>query len=390
MPECGPKTVLVVDDEDLFLRTIVDGFASSADRVNILTAPNGRYAAEILQRCSVDLVVTDLQMPEMDGFGLIALMSRICPEVPIIVMTAFGTPDTEGRLEGHGVFHHLDKPLDFQTLSERVFEALSASASGHLQGIALPTLLQMVEADRKTCTLCVKSNGTSGVLYFLKGTLVDAEAGSLQADEAALSLVCWEHPEIEILGGRVQRTRRIKMSLAEVLLEGFRQKDEQERSAKKAGGAWSAQASPKGEVGLVESIEREVEAMAAIDKLKELSGIEGFAGAAVFSPTGEQLAVLAGEMQHLKEVGILANNVLLNSQKASLEMGTGRGQQVHIEAEKAHIMVRCLNEGTDPLKSQPGKAHIHVVLILKDDASLGLAKMRLNSVTAKLADEFRM
>lgn len=101
------------------------------------------------------------------------------------------------------------------------------------------------------------------------------------------------------------------------------------------------------------------------------------------------MATLASDGQHLKEVGILANNVLLNAQKASIEMGTGRGQQVHVEAERAHILARCLNEGTDPLKSQPGKAHIHMVLVLKNDASIGLAKLRLGSVIEKLAEDFR-
>jgi len=86
---------------------------------------------------------------------------------------------------------------------------------------------------------------------------------------------------------------------------------------------------------------------------------------------------------------VLANAVLINAQKASLEMGTGRGQQVHIEAEKAHILARCLNEGTDPLRSQPGKAHIHMVVVLTNDASIGLAKMRMNSAIDKLAEDFR-
>ena len=129
--------------------------------------------------------------------------------------------------------------------------------------------------------------------------------------------------------------------------------------------------------------------MGATDKLKELTSIEGFAGAAVYTPTGEPMAALASDGQHLKEVGILANNVLLNAQKASIEMGTGRGQQVHVEAERAHILARCLNEGTDPLKSQPGKAHIHMVLVLKNDSSIGLAKLRLGSVIEKLAEDFR-
>ena len=130
--------------------------------------------------------------------------------------------------------------------------------------------------------------------------------------------------------------------------------------------------------------------MAAADKLKELANLDGFAGAAVYTPTGEPMATLAGESQHLKEVGILANNVLLNAQKASIEMGTGRGQQVHVEAERAHIFARCLNEGTDPLKSQPGKAHIHLVLVLKNDSAIGLAKLRMNSVIEKLAEEYRI
>ena len=102
------------------------------------------------------------------------------------------------------------------------------------------------------------------------------------------------------------------------------------------------------------------------------------------------MATLAVDGQHLKEVGVLANNVLLNAQKASIEMGTGRGQQVHVEAERAHILARCLNEGTDPLKSQPGKAHIHMVLVLKSDASIGLAKLRMSSVIEKLAEDFRI
>lgn len=129
--------------------------------------------------------------------------------------------------------------------------------------------------------------------------------------------------------------------------------------------------------------------MSSQDKLKEFTNIDGFSGAAVYTPTGEALSVLPGDVSNFKDIGVLANTVLLNAQKASLEMGTGRGQQVHIEAEKAHLLVRCLNEGTDPLKSQPGKAHIHVVMVLKNDASIGLAKMRLNSVAEKLAEDFR-
>jgi len=388
----GPKTVLIVDDEELFLRSVADGFAPHAARVNVLTASNGKLATEILTRCSVDLVVTDLKMPGMDGFELIAHMSRCCPTIPIIVMTAFGTPDVERRVEGQGVAHYLDKPLDFPALSKTVFDALDASASGHLEGITLPTLLQMIEADRKTCTVRVQCDEQVGHLYFNRGEPFDAEAGELRGDAAALAMVECEKPSIEILGGRVQRPRVITRSVSELLFEGLRVKDERARARRQDRGASGApSAAPASSAGgFTTESTRRAEPMAAADKLKELANLDGFAGVAVYTPTGEPMATLAGESQHLKEVGILANNVLLNAQKASIEMGTGRGQQVHVEAERAHIFARCLNEGTDPLKSQPGKAHIHLVLVLKNDSAIGLAKLRMNSVIEKLAEEYRI
>lgn len=133
--------------------------------------------------------------------------------------------------------------------------------------------------------------------------------------------------------------------------------------------------------------------MSVNELLKEFSAIDGFAGVAVFTPSGEPLGKVEAQDKNghlnLNDLGILANNVLLNAQKASLEMGTGKGELVHIEAEKAHILTRCLNEGTDSFKTQPGKAHIHLVLVLSDDSSIGLAKMRINSLIKKLAEDLR-
>ncbi len=69
------------------------------------------------------------------------------------------------------------------------------------------------------------------------------------------------------------------------------------------------------------------------------------AGVGIFTPSGESLAMLAADKINIKGIGVLANNVLLNAQKASIDMGTGRGQLVHVEAERAHIIVRCRIRG---------------------------------------------
>ncbi|MCX5871591.1 MAG: hypothetical protein NTY00_13400 [Deltaproteobacteria bacterium] len=131
--------------------------------------------------------------------------------------------------------------------------------------------------------------------------------------------------------------------------------------------------------------------MGVQEQLKEFSTLDGFAGVGLFTPAGESLAMLTADAKlNFNEIGVLANNVLMNAQKASLDMGTGKGEQVHIQAEHAQILVRSLNEGTDPLKSQPGKAHIHLVLVLNDESSLGMAKLRIKKVIPLLAVDFRL
>lgn len=396
MSEGAVQTVLLVDDEEFFLRSMVDGFAAHRAKVQLLTACHGRAALRVLERQPVDLVVTDLKMPEMDGFELVAELSRSRPGLPVIIMTAFGTPEIEDRLRASGITRSLDKPIDFQALSRSIFETLAASASGHLRGISLATLLQMVELDRKTCTVQVTADGRQGSLVFRDGQLLDAISGTNHGDDAALEILGWDQGAIELGPAAAPRTRVVTRHLSDLLMDAFRLRDERERRAAERQPDSGEKVFTPLDADLTEDLTlipvvppQEAVPMSAQDKLKELASIEGFSGAAVFTPTGEPLAVLQGDIANLKDVGVLANAVLLNAQKSSLEMGTGRGQQVHVEAENAHLLVRCMNEGTDPIRSQPGKAHIHLVVVLKNDASIGLAKMRMNSVAAKLAEDFR-
>jgi len=393
-----PSTVLIVDDEELFLRAVVDGFAGSTPDLTVLTAKNGKLAAQILDAHRVDLVVTDLKMPEMDGYGLLSHLSRHHPSIPAIVMSAFGTPEIESRLRDQGVTCVLAKPFNFPLLQKSIAEALSATASGNPTGISLDTFLDMIQIERETCTVLVESKEGEGLLHFKEGQLIQAQVGKSSGDAAALAILAWDEPTIELLKARTPPRGQSIQSLPSLLLEAFRLKNESSMnkaldppepskatplSPTDLGNLPSTQAHPP---TLSSNKERQ---MAAMDKLKELAQLDGFAGCGLFTPTGEALAVLEAPGVSLKEVGVLANNVLMNAQKASLEMGTGRGQQVHVEAEHAHILVRCLNEGTDPLRSLPGKAHIHLVLILKEDAAIGMAKLKINSVIAKLAEDFR-
>ena len=123
--------------------------------------------------------------------------------------------------------------------------------------------------------------------------------------------------------------------------------------------------------------------------LAKLKDIDGFIGVGAFTAQGELVTSLSTTNTKLAEIGALANDVLLKAQKATDVMGVGRGQMVHIEAPKAHILARCLNENVEFSQSSSGKAHVHMVLVLDQEANLGLAKMRLSSVIQEVAPFFR-
>ena len=125
------------------------------------------------------------------------------------------------------------------------------------------------------------------------------------------------------------------------------------------------------------------------DHFNELAAVEGFKGVAVFSPNGEMLDGVASGKFDIKAVGMFANNALLNAQKATDQMGVGRGNLMQIRAPQAIVLMRCLNEAPEFSQSVPGKAHFHTVVVLESEGNAGLASMLLDKAVGKIATELR-
>uniref|UniRef100_UPI004056B2A4 roadblock/LC7 domain-containing protein n=1 Tax=Candidatus Electronema sp. TaxID=2698783 RepID=UPI004056B2A4 len=125
-------------------------------------------------------------------------------------------------------------------------------------------------------------------------------------------------------------------------------------------------------------------------KLARLAEIDGFLGAALFSAEGRILAKCEPFDLDLKLIAALANTVLVNAQKVSIDMGFGRSQFTYFHTEKAMVLLRCLNEGRNPLRAEPGKCHIHLVLLVDNPESLGIAKLEISRVIESLAEDFRL
>jgi YesN/AraC family two-component response regulator len=140
----GVGEVLIVDDEEPFVLSLADGLSSYKKYFNVRTAPNGAEAVKILKLSPIDLVITDLSMPKMDGFELLAYMSRNYPKIPVILMTAYGTRKIEEIVGNMGIFRYLEKPLDVDTVADNIIDALGIKIS------VVETKAPITEQIRKT------------------------------------------------------------------------------------------------------------------------------------------------------------------------------------------------------------------------------------------------
>jgi len=117
-------TVLVVDDEPAVRFAIEEALEPLP--VRVMTAKNGREALERLPEA--DLVLTDLVMPELDGFGLLRACKLHDSELPVVVLTAQGSERTAVRAWKEGAYDYLGKPFAIDELRLVVLRALEARA----------------------------------------------------------------------------------------------------------------------------------------------------------------------------------------------------------------------------------------------------------------------
>jgi CheY-like chemotaxis protein/predicted regulator of Ras-like GTPase activity (Roadblock/LC7/MglB family) len=229
----GMKTILVVDDEPSVLFALSEGLSDRRRGVRVSTAANGIEAVAVLEAEPVDLVLTDLRMPDMDGFELLAFLRRNYAALPVILMTALGNSETSSRLATAGSFECLPKPFDLPDLKRKIAEMLAQSVKGRVENISLASFLQLLEMERKTCTLSIRSSHAEGdhegKLYFRVGRLVGAATGTETGRAAALEIVTWEHTDIEITDGCPLVDSEIEAPLSFLLMEGMRLKDEREQ-----------------------------------------------------------------------------------------------------------------------------------------------------------------
>jgi len=112
------KSFLVVDDSEDTIAMLRELLRVAG--ANVTTATNGADALRIAEENEFDVILSDISMPEMDGFEFLQRLRNIDgrQHVPVVAITGFGRTDDIARARAAGFYSHLTKPLNLKALTE--------------------------------------------------------------------------------------------------------------------------------------------------------------------------------------------------------------------------------------------------------------------------------
>jgi len=106
----GIPSILIVDDEPLVCWTL-ETFLKKAG-YNVTTADSGETAIEKIKSTHFDLIITDMKLPQADGFEVIRLAKQVSPDIGIIMISAYGDQSVKLKADENSIDYFVDKPFN--------------------------------------------------------------------------------------------------------------------------------------------------------------------------------------------------------------------------------------------------------------------------------------
>lgn len=107
----GIPSILIVDDEPLVCWSL-ETFLKKAGYY-VITADSGEAAIEKIKSAHFDLIITDMKLPQADGFEVVRFAKRALPDINIIMISAYGDQSTKLRAGKNSIDYFVDKPFNF-------------------------------------------------------------------------------------------------------------------------------------------------------------------------------------------------------------------------------------------------------------------------------------
>ena len=227
-----PKILLLDDDQDL-LDLYKEILGQLPSKPEIHTVASGARAITLLEAEPFNILISDLNMPKMDGLQVLSIVRRKYPKLRIVVMTSVMDEQFRSRSYALGVDLFWQKPstMDEIKLFLDCIESLIAQEEhpGGFRGVqskSLVDILQLECLSRSSSVLKILNGALEGRIWVNEGEVVDAETADLKSEDAVREILSWKAGNFEILPPDTSRPRRIQGSYQGLLLEVAQALDE--------------------------------------------------------------------------------------------------------------------------------------------------------------------
>ncbi len=222
------KRVLIVDDEEDLTWTISKHLAKDKDKFELIAVNSGLAALDVLAQVPVELVISDIRMPEISGLDLLLKIRENYPQTKVVIMTAYGSSEIQEEANRRGCFKYIEKPFEIQDLRRLILDILQEKKGfeGRISDFQLTDLIQLLCLGRQTHGIHFEKDDQRGAIYFDEGEIIHAQVGALEGEEAFYEILSWEGGAFHLQKGEKSPKETIFKSWQNLLLEGLRRLDE--------------------------------------------------------------------------------------------------------------------------------------------------------------------
>jgi len=233
----GPPKILLLDDEEDALELYQQILATLPSKPEIRTCDSGTKALALLESEEFTLMISDLNMPKMDGLQVLSIVRRKYPNIKIMVMTAVVDEQFRARAYALGVDLFWQKPSSEQEMKlflEGVDSVLQRYEQSGFRGVQSKSLVDIVQLEclSQSSTVLKITNGVLVArIWIQNGELVDAEMGDITGEEAFKRILTWKAGNFENLPAEPTRERKIFNTVDGLLLDAMQMIDENQAIA---------------------------------------------------------------------------------------------------------------------------------------------------------------
>ena len=217
--------ILLLDDDPDSLELYRDILLTLPSHPRVLTATSGARAIALLESEPFTLLISDLNMPKMDGLQVLTIVRRKFPQLRTAVLTSVGDEQFRARAYAMGIDLFLEKPhgkQEIQFLLDCVESLLGRDEVSGFRGVQNKSLVDIVQLEclSQSSSLLRVTNGPSeGRIWIQSGEVIDASTSDLTGEAAFKKILSWRTGSFETLPEDPSHPRSIFSSSHGLLLD---------------------------------------------------------------------------------------------------------------------------------------------------------------------------